>query len=69
MKSLIAAAAGAASLFATGASSAQSGTMMNGTSGDMWGGGWMGGYGGLWGPLTLVVVVVVVVWVVLQKRK
>jgi uncharacterized membrane protein len=69
MKSLIAASVGAVSVLATGASSAQTGNMMNGASGDMWGGGWMGGYGGLWGPLMLVVVVGLVVWVVLQKRK
>jgi hypothetical protein len=69
MKSLIATAVGALSLFAAGASSAQTGNMMNGVNGGMWGGGWMDGYGGLWGPLLLVVVVGLVVWVVMQKRK
>lgn len=69
MKSLIATAAGALSLFAAGASSAQTGNMMNRANGGMWGGGWMGGYGGLWGPLLLIVVVALVVWVVMQKRK
>lgn len=72
MKSLIATAAGALSLFAAGASSAQTGNMMNGVNGangGMWGGDWMGGYGVPWGPILLVVVVGLVVWVVLQKRK
>ncbi len=69
MKSLIATAVGAVSLFAAGASSAQAGNMMNSANGTMWGGGWMGGYGGLWGPLLLIVVVALVVWVVMQKRK
>ena len=67
MKSLTAMAVGAASMLASGVSSAQNGNMMNG--GGMWGGGWMGGYGGYWGPLLLLVVVGVVVWAVLQKRK
>ena len=66
MKSLFAVAVCIVSLFATGASLAQSGSMMNGGS---WGGGWMGGYGGMWMPILLVVVVVaLVVWVVKQKK-
>ena len=65
MKSLFAVAVCIVSLFATGASLAQSGSMMNGGS---WGGGWMGGYGGMWMPILLIVVVALVVWVVKQKK-
>ena len=69
MKTLMMTAIATLSLSAVGAASAQTGTMMNGGSGGMWGSGWMGGYGGLWGPILLVVVVGLVVWIVLQKRK
>ena len=67
MKSSMAKVVGSVSMLASGVSSAQNGSMMNG--GSMWGGGWMGGYGGYWGPILLVVVVGVVAWVILQKRK
>ena len=66
MKSLFSLVVGMVFLLATGVSSAQSGSMMNGGS---WGGGWMGGYGGMWMPILLVIVVVaLVVWVVKQKK-
>ena len=67
MKTLTARAVGAASLFVSGVTLAQSGNMMNG---GMWGGGWMGGYGGMWMPaLVLVVVVAIVVWIVKRGGK
>jgi hypothetical protein len=66
MKTLRALTVGTVPLLATGVSSAQNGSMMNG---GMWG-GWMGGYGGVWGPILLVIVVVgLVVWVVQRKGK
>ena len=68
MKYLTTLAVGTASALASGVSSAQNGTMMNG-GGGMWGGGWMGGYGGFWGPIVLVVVIGLVIWIVMQKRK
>ena len=59
-------AVGAATLFASEVTLAQSGNMMNG---GMWG-GWMGGYGGMWMPvLVLVVVVALVVWIVKRGGK
>ena len=67
MKTLTELAVGAASLFVSGVTLAQSGHMMNG---GMWGGGWMGGYGGMWMPvLVLVVVVALVVWIVKRGGK
>ena len=65
MKSLLAMAAGAVPLLATGVALAQNGNMMNGGGWDM---GWMGGYGGVWGPVLLVAVVVGLV-VLLMRRK
>lgn len=67
MKTLFVIALAALSLFAAGASWAQSGNMMNGGA---WGAGWMGGYGGIW-PLVLLVIVVagVVAWVISRKGK
>jgi hypothetical protein len=66
MKNLLARSVGAVTLFTSGVSIAQNGTMMNG---DMWGGGWMGGYGGGWVPtLLLIVVGAAVAWFILQKR-
>lgn len=57
----------AAAMLASGATSAQSGTMMNGAS---WGSGWMGGYGGIWTPILLVIAVAgVVAWIVGRKGK
>lgn len=47
---------------ATDFASAQSGNMMSG------GGGWMWGYGGMWMPILLVVAVAgLVVWIVKRK--
>ena len=67
MKTHTARAVGAASLFFSGVTLAQSGNMMN--SG-MWGGGWMGGYGGMWTPVLVVVVVAaIVVWIVKRSGK
>ena len=65
MKSLLAIAAGTASVLSTDTVWAQSSPMMNG---GMWGGGWMGGYGGIWGLALLVIVVAgVIAWA--AKRK
>ena len=67
MKILNAISAGAVSLLAAGAASAQTGNMMNGGMG---GYGWMGGYGGIWVPILVVVVVAgLVAWVVAKKGK
>ncbi len=66
MKFLTSMAVGSVSMLASGVSSAQNGTMMNGGT---WGTGWMGGYGGYWGPVLMIVVVGIVVWAILQKRK
>jgi uncharacterized membrane protein len=67
MKFLTAMVVGWAFMLASGVSSAQSGTMMNG--GGMWGSGWMGGQGGYWWPILLAVVVGVAVWAIMQNRK
>jgi len=70
MKTLLAIAAGTVPLLTAGVSFAQSGNMMNGGSGGMWGVGWMGGYGGAWVPILLVVAVVgLVAWFVMRKGK
>jgi hypothetical protein len=67
MKTLLASAVGTITLLATGASSAQNATMMNG---GMWGGGWMGGYGGSWVPILFAIGVVgLVLWIVQRKGK
>jgi len=66
MKTLQALASTAVPLLLSGAASAQSSSMMNGSMGNT---GWMGGYGGYWMPVLLVVVVGLVAWIVMQKRK
>lgn len=48
---------GALALLTTNIALAQTGNMMNGTSG----GGWMGGYGGVWTPILVIVVVIALV--------
>jgi uncharacterized membrane protein len=67
MKTRSAKAAGAASLFVTNVTLAQSRNMM----GDgMWGSHWMGGYDGMWLPVVvLALVVVLVVWIVKRGGK
>ena len=67
MKVLSLTAVGTASLFASNATLAQSGNMMNG---GMWSGGWMGGYGGMWALVLLcIAVIAVVVWIVTRGGK
>lgn len=59
--------AGATTLLATNAGSAQGGNMMDG---GMWGAGWIGGSGGTWPAILIVLAVVgLVVWVVKRQRK
>jgi hypothetical protein len=72
MKNVLAWAAGALAVVATGVTWAQSGNMMNGGG---WGagwmdGGWMGGHGGVWTPILLAVVVVgLIAWLVMRGGK
>lgn len=67
MKNQTSIAIATASLLATGAASAQNGTMMNGGT---WGGTWMDGYGGTWMVVLMVVVVAALVaWIVSQNKK
>jgi uncharacterized membrane protein len=73
MKTLLNMLVGTMSLLTAGVSLAQSGGMMNGsTGGTGWMGGYgaMGGFGGIWVPALCVIVVIgIVAWVVTQKRK
>lgn len=67
MKTLFAISIATASLLATGASFAQNGNMMNGSS---WGFGSMSGYGGIWTPILLAIVVAgVIAWIIGRKGK
>jgi hypothetical protein len=65
MKSLVFTTLCAVALLATGASTAQSGHMMNDSA---WGGGWMAGYGVIWVPLLLVLLAVAVFVLLVQRR-
>jgi hypothetical protein len=49
----------------TGATLAQSGNMMNGSTwgGGWMGSGWMGGYGGIWTILLVIVAVGLLAWI------
>jgi len=67
MKILNAVSAGAGSLLAAGAASAQTGNMMSDGVGGF---GWMGGHGGIWVPILVVVLIAgLVAWVVAKKGK
>lgn len=65
MMTLLALVVGAIALLGTGATFAQSGNMMNGsTSGGGWmGSGWMGGYGGIWTILLVIAAVGLLAWI------
>ena len=65
MKTFFALIIGAMALLGTGATFAQSGDMMNGSTwGNGWmGSGWMGGYGGTWTILLVIVVVGLLAWI------
>jgi len=55
----------ALALLAAGATTAQTGHMMNDST---WGGGWMAGYGVIWVPLLLVLLGAAVFALVIQRR-
>ena len=55
----------AVALLTAGASTAQSGHMMNDSA---WGGGWMAGYGVIWVPLLLVLMAVGVFALLVQRK-
>jgi hypothetical protein len=65
VKTLLALVFGAIALLGTGATLAQSGNMMNGSTwgGGWMGSGWMGGYGGIWTILLVIVAVGLLAWI------
>ena len=65
MKILHSMAIGAVPLLASGASSAQYGSMMNGGG---WGMEWMGGFGGVWGPILAIAVIVGLVVLMMRHK-
>jgi hypothetical protein len=56
---------GAVALLASGAASAQYGSMMNGGG---WGMDWMAGYGGAWGPIVAIALIVGAVVLLLRRK-
>ena len=65
MKTFLFTALCAVALLTAGASTAQSGHMMNDSA---WGGGWMAGYGVIWVPLLLVLMAVGVFALLVQRK-
>jgi hypothetical protein len=65
MKTCLFTALCAVALLTAGASTAQSGHMMNDSA---WGGGWMAGYGVIWVPLLLVLMAVGVFALLVQRK-